>query len=553
MADDKKKSRDLLDQFNMMEDQRRPVDIDCQKISKYIVPFRGYWPTQGVNATQGEHRGDQRIDPAATYALRVMAAGQKSGMASSSAPWVRIELEDETRMNAPGAKSWLTETERRLYSALARSPFYQAIYNFYIELDAFGTAAVYQDMDNFNNLFFSTLTFGEYCIAVNEFNRVDTLFRRVPRPARAVVMQFGKDKVSPALKRMAEVTPYETVQLLHICRPRKDRDITKIDNTQFPFESTYMELDYQNKILQEKGYRDFPFHVGRYDDAGDELYGRGPGHDALPDVLQLQDETISKTKIIHRISEEPVQGTAETVLNADTGPGGKSITDGTAKLEPVFSRLPDPGPILLDLQELKQSIRSAFHNEVFVLDTAMDRKVYTATQILEMKAEKLQQLGPVTERNQWEFYDPLTARSLGLMWDSGQLPQLPESLVGQPYKMTYISTLARAQRAAGKSSLRDVAAFFGELSSVSQNTLDLINMDRLGSEYIRISDVPADLENDAGTVEQIRTIRAQEAAKAQALAQAAEGADVAKNLSETNTQGSNALTGIIDQFAGGAR
>ena len=553
MADDKIKAREAIDKLGMLEDQRREVDNDCIKISQYIISSRGWWPKQSVNTEQGEHRGDQRVDPTGTQALRVMAAGQKSGMASSSSPWVRVELEDERKMGQPGASEWLSESERRLYSALARSPFYQAIYDFYIELDAFGTAAIYQDMDKFSNLYFKTLTFGEYCISVNEFDRVDTLYRRVPMAARAAAMMFPKGKLSPELTRMADKTPFETVQILHYCQPKKDRDMGKIDNTQFPYESVYLELNHQNNILQTKGFLDFPFHVGRADNSGVDVYGRGAGHDALPDVLQLQDETISKTKIIHRLSDEPVQGTAETVLNSDTGPGGQSITDGTSKLEPVYARLPDVGPILNDLAELKQNIRSAFFNDVFVMDTATDRKVYTATQTLEIKAEKLQQLGPVTERNQWEVYDPLIERSLGLMWDKGQLPPLPDALKGQAYKMTYISVLARAQRASGKASLREVSGFLGELGAVKPDILDLVNWDKVGSEYIRISDVPNDIENDSDVVQQTRETRAAQQAKQQQIAEAAAGSEVAKNLSETDTQGPNALTDIRDQAGAAAQ
>lgn len=549
MSDERKEARDLIDELGMLEDIRQNTDMINQDVSKYVLPGHGWWPSDSVNTVRGERRADDRLDGTATFAARVMAAGQQGGMASPTSPWFRLALEDDSLMERPGAKWWLTEVENRMYAAYARSRFYQAIHQFYLELDCFGTGALFQDIDKLGNLQFQSLTFGEYCLAVNESGMVDTMFRRVPLTARALVRWFGRGKCSDAAVRMAEENPFDDVEILHVVRPRHDLDPRKIDNRNMPFESVYLEMQHQNKILRKSGYVTFPFHVARYNETGGEPYGRGPGHDALPSVKELMDMQISLAMMVHRISDEPTQTDAQTANNIDTSPGAVNV--GQGKLEPVFSRLPDPTPLMRHIAEKKMEIREFFHNGVFLLDAQAMGKNPTATEVMQRKAEMLLQLGPSTERQQAELYDPCIDRTFQLLWAAGRLPPVPESLSEVPYKVTYVSTLARAQRAAGKSAIRDAVQFVMELAPAAQEVLDNLNIDETVKEYIELSDVSSNILTESDQRQAIREGR-QKAAQAQQAQQAAmDLAGAAKDLGGIKTNERNGATDLLRAMGGG--
>ena len=57
-------------------------------------------------------------------------------------------------------------------------------------------------------------------------------------------------------------------------------------------------------ILEEGGYRKFPFGISRYMTAPNEVYARGPAHDALADILTLQAMARTTLRYITAITEE---------------------------------------------------------------------------------------------------------------------------------------------------------------------------------------------------------------------------------------------------------
>ena len=53
-----------------------------------------------------------------------------------------------------------------------------------------------------------------------------------------------------------------------------------------PFQSVYMEYE-TGHIISIGGFREFPYVVPRYLKASNEIYGRSPGMNSLPDVKVL--------------------------------------------------------------------------------------------------------------------------------------------------------------------------------------------------------------------------------------------------------------------------
>ena len=203
-----------------------------------------------------------------------------------------------------------------------------------------------------------------------------------------------------------------------------------------------------------------------------------------------------------------------------------------------------------EIVEKKLEIREFFHNGVFLLDAQAMGKNPTATEIMQRKAEMLLQLGPSTERQQAELYDPCIDRTFQLLWSAGKLPPVPESLSEVPYKVTYVSTLARAQRSAGKSAIRDSVGFVVELARAQQDVMDNLNLDATVKEYVELSDVPSNILTESDQRQKIRAARAQAAQAQQQQETALMAAGAAKDLAGVKTDERNGVTDLMQAMGG---
>ena len=80
--------------------------------------------------------------------------------------------------------------------------------------------------------------------------------------------------------------PFDDVELVHIVRPRSIFNPKKLDKQNMPFQSVYMEYE-TGHIISIGGFRELPYVVPRYLKASNEIYGRSPAMNSLPDVKVL--------------------------------------------------------------------------------------------------------------------------------------------------------------------------------------------------------------------------------------------------------------------------
>jgi len=187
-----------------------------------------------------------------------------------------------------------------------------------------------------------------------------------------------------------------------------------------------------------------------------------------------------------------------------------------------------------------------------------DRRQMTATEVAERHEEKLVLLGPVLQRLNTEFLDPMIEDTFLIALEEGLLPEAPEALRGVDIKVKYVSLLAQAQEATAAASMERTFGFAGNLVGVAPDILDNFDMDEAVREYAEILGGSPKILRERQDRDAIRQQRAQaqqqaaQAEQAMMAAQAgAQGAQAAKLLSETDTTNPNALTQLLN--AGGGR
>jgi hypothetical protein len=548
--------------WKRLEDDRSSWRTHWIEISDYLIPRRGRYLLESQNS-KGRKRNTKIVDNTGGQALRTLSAGMMSGMTSPARPWFRLQTPEPDMMQMQGVKDWLGQCERIIRNILTRSNFYNTASTIYTELGAFGTGALYRRRHPTDIVSFRPFTAGEYVIAENEYGEVDTLGREFTMSVSQIVEQFVIDKrtgtedwsnVSKAVKRLWTQKNYdERIEVIHLIQPRRmeERDLTRpLDPKNKAFMDVYMEKGADgDKLLQEGGFDRFPAYCPRWDVLGGDVYGVSPGMEHLGDIKQLQHEQRRKAQAIDKMVNPPMVGSVSLKGKPSTVlPGGTTYVDpqqGTQGFQPAYLVQPRINEMMMDIQEVQSRIQRGFYADLFAMMINSDRRMMTATEVAERHEEKLVLLGPVLQRLNTEFLDPLIEDVFMFALEAGMLPPPPPVLQGVELEVKYISLLAQAQEAVAAASIERTFSFAGNLTAVFPDIVDNLNADEAIRSYGEIIGTSPEIMRDAEEVALLRQQRAEAQQAEQQMMQLQQGAQAAKVLSEADTQNPNALTALL--------
>lgn len=569
MADlnDKAKRSDLLARWKGLKDDRRTWDPHWQEIADYILPRRGRWAERDGDRKSGKKRRDRIIDGTAGRALRTLASGMHSGLTSPSRPWFRLGMEDQAAERDRAVKAWLASVERIMYQAFARSNFYSSVHSAYYELGAFGTTAILEletdprstDQPPFR---FHPLTVGTYWIEADEDGRVDTFYRQYWMTARNMVARWGEDKVSREAAQNAKDNPYKTHEVLLTVCPRGETQgaghragSRLVGNQDMPWEATYLEVNggsgtMGSELLEVSGFNEMPLLCPRWTVTAEEVYGRGPGMEALADTKMLQAQRTTGLRAIQKMVDPPLRVPANYKGRISLLPGAINHVDTVMQKDgvgPMYDLRFDVGAAAADIAQTRMAVRESFYNDLFLM--ILENPNMTATEVLERKQEKMFLLGPIIERQQNELLDPLVDRTFAMLHRAGAIPEAPPPIQGQPLRVEYVSVLAQAQKMTATAGIDRVVAFAGQLEALRPGAMDMVDTDFAIETYADLLGVPPELIRGSEAATEIRKARVEQQQAQQQAQDAQAAASTAKTLSETSLGGGSAL----DRMLGGER
>ena len=553
--------------YKKLEDDRSSWRSHWIEISDYVLPRRGRYLIESQNS-KGRKRNSKIIDNTAGQALNTLSAGMMSGLTSPARPWFRLQTRDDALMDAPGVKQWLGQVEMELRKVLASSNFYNAAATVYNELGGFGTAALLRRPHPDRIVHYRPFTAGEYVIAENEYGEVDTIGRHFTMSVAQIVEQFiidkttmkaDSDKASKQVKQLWERHAYdEMIEIIHVIQPRRKSDIdpARRDGKNRKYADLYMELGADRDVfLREDGFNRFPAFVPRWNLMGGDVWGTSPAMESLGDVKQLQHQQRRKAQALDKIVNPPMvaatslRGKPTTVL-----PGGTTYVDvssgsGFAPAYQINLRLNE---LQQDIMEVQERIQRGFYADLFAMMINSDRRNITATEVVERHEEKLVLLGPVLQRLNTEFLDPMIEDAFIMCMERGILPPPPDALMEADIDVKYVSLLAQAQEAVAAQAIERTFAFAGNLAAVVPDIMDNLDTDASLRQYSEILGNGPDVMRPKEAVEQLRKQRAEAQQQAAAMEQQAmqaqtanQGAQAAKVLSEADTTNPNALTSLL--------
>lgn len=561
-----------------LEQERATFLPQWRDLNDYILPFRARFTTSDTN--RGDRRNLKIIDPTATLALRTAQSGMMAGATSPARPWFRLTTADKDLSEVYNVKEWLHIVAQRIAAMFLKSNLYNVLPNLYGDLLTFATAAMFVEKDVDDILRFTSIPIGEYCIAKDKRGKINTFQRTFRMTVDQLVEQYVErdpmtnkiiswDNVSDTVKELYMTGNIQQwVDVCHMILPNPDYNPKMLQSKYKKFlsvtyeigsgssaKSNYMTLE-DEKYLSEKGFDYFPVLCPRWSVTGSDVYGTScPGMIAIGDIKQLQTGEKRGMQAIEKMINPAMVGPPELQnITKNLLPGGVTYLSEQAdrKFRPAHEINLRVDHLENKQEQVRQRIRKAFFEDLFLMLANDTRSGVTAREIEERHQEKFLAVGPVLEQLNEDVLDDLIDIAFSAMLEAGEIPEPPEELQGKDLKIEYISPMAQAQKSLAIEGIERLAQFAGNLAAAQPSVLDKLDLDQFIDEYSDSVGTSPKLVRSDEMVAQMR--QAQADAQRQQMQQEAmaQGAMTAKNLSQTNLDQDSALKRLLDQAKAGA-
>ncbi len=511
---------------------------------------------------------DKLVDATGILAMRTLAAGLQGGMTSPARPWFQLSLEDSDLARHAPVKEWLAQVTKRMTKLFNGSNFYHAVHTLYGELGTFGTAFMLELADFEHGFRFVPFCAGEYCLDTNERQKVDVVFRRFRMSTRQIVQRFGREQLPVHLQSKRLEHLGHTV--VHAIYPRAERDMQNASAKHMPFASEYWLEGHGasrkslggGHMLSQSGFMEFPGFGVRWHVAGNDVYGRSPAMDVLPDCRMLQQMGITMLKAIHKSVDPPTAVSASLkAVGLDLTPGGVNYVEtmpgqNPQAATPILDVRPDIQSARLAMQDVQKQIQQGLYNDLFRLLLDNKQSHVTAKEVAAREEEKLILLGPALERLHAELFIPLIERTFQLMLRHDMVPPMPLEFAGQKVKVEFVSLLAQAQKMVSTSSVDRLVSFVQSLAPLKPEVADMLHADKAVEEYAEYLGVsPAVLHSEHERTQARKQRQEAEAARLQQEAQLEQQkqsleslqgfAKLAEDLSNISLEENNVITALL--------
>ena len=486
---------EILEEYEDMKQTRSNWERMWQEIAEYMIPQRADFT---VKQSSGEQRREKIYEGTAVRALERSAAGLHNTLTSSAVPWFHLKVQRALQEDRD-VQLWIEEAERRLYDVFASpdSNFHPALHEFYLDLVGFGTGILYVVDEPGMGPRYRSYFLGQCFLMQDNLSRVDGVLRVYEHSARQLVQEYGEEGVPESvLRSYNSKDENKKFECLHCVKKRRNHDVNAVGNLNMPWMSVYILMD-QKHVLRESGFEEFPYIVSRWSRNSEELYGRGPGTSALPDVKMINLMEKVGLKALQKMVDPPLLVPDDGFLNpVRTQPGGLNYYRAGLGRDDRIIPLQTGGRLDLNdakIGQVRESINKTFFLDLLELPgpTAADGDVmrFSATEINARQRDRLSVLGPIVSRQEVEFLAPMVMRTLGVMESNGMLSPAPPALMNADFRVEYANPVSISMRTGELNSIAQLIQFLLPIAQIDPSVVQRFNTGRiaeLGAEILKV-------------------------------------------------------------------
>ena len=497
------------------------------------------------------YREYKRYDATAMNGNERLAASIVGTMTPQTLDW--FDLTMPMPMGVPRSQAldmWFRTVQQRMHDTMNQSNFASELEEVFLDIGAFGTGCLFiQEKDPgpdqvFGGLEFQSWPIQDYYIAEGADGMVNRIHRVAQFPIRQVAERYGTEKFTEKMKKWLEETPMKKVSVLQAIWEPLPKEKIHPELEKFPVASVVMvnHTTQDRSIIQMGGFNEFPTAVGRWRKVSGEVYGRGPGMTALPDIQVLNHADKLGLEAWANQILPPLAVLHEGVLGK---PDLRPRRINTVQQEGAISFLTIPQNVNADLvrrQEKQASIREIFFMDQIQFIPERGKTPASATEIQARMNIMLQILGPTLHRIEHEILQPTINRVFQIMNRTGQFPEPPPELEqlaqanGGRINIQFIGPIARARKSAEAAS---VDAFLNRVIGFGQampEMIDFLNPEEIARLAAKVENVPQTLLRSPQQLEELAQQRQAEQAQVQEL----QRAQLAQMDAQTANQASQA-------------
>ncbi len=523
------------------------IKPDLQELSEYFAPRMSRFLVSDIN--KPIKKSKKILDSITLTAVKNFASGMQSGATSAATRWFKAQMKKKELNQIPEVKQWCSDQEELTRRILAGSNFYQLMLGVYKQLGSYGFSCLSMESDYDTVVNFKLLPIGSFRYGKDHRSEIDTLCRHFKESAKNIVEKYGYEKCSDEVKSAYDNNSDAYFELCYFVERNKeykpDSPLSKFKR----FKAVTYEIG-KKTFLEDKGFERFPFAVFEAEVNGEDNYPSNcPGIEALPDARQLMAQVKEYSKAIKKLVSPLYKGPASLLKE-------KGLTDAPGHIIPEddqgrgISTVYEVNPRVLELKqsndEIKEVIKEHFYNDLFAVILNTAERGRTATEVNEIKEEKMVLLSPLLDQVHkalrtildWIFYECIK---------TGIMPQPPEEIMAEEMETEFISALALAQKVKGISSIERFTTFTTNLAQAIDPTLVYkINGDQIIDDYAEIANInPAHViptEDVNKRREQIAKQQAEQQAQQQTLQTLQQGSEMIKNMGGVDSVGGDLMT-----------
>jgi hypothetical protein len=523
-----------------LEDNRKRYDDVWKEAARYINPNMADWEDD----PQGNRRPDDTVhiyDNTVIKASQTLTDGLQGYSFARNQAWFKSALEDHYELDRDES-AWLQEAERRMYSQLQRSNFYDEGRVFVKCCADFGTAVMLRIDDVARGMPVYKTQHLKWCVVdENEFGEVDVLFRDFWINAYQAASRFGPENLPQNIRDAHENQNMRLFRFTQVILPpdRYDLDIGR-KNGMSCYSVFWADCE-RDRAIEDGWYPLKPFFCWRWSRNLDgDVWGvDSPGMVQLPNVKQLNLMRRDRTVISQTQANPPLKASEGLEGKINLRPRGINYLRPGQDFTPALTH-GALEPFDSDIALLQRTVNEAYFTDLFLILSQNIERKKTATEVAGIQGEKAALMSAFYGRLTAEFLEPVLEDLFALELTAGRIRPPPESL-GSRLRFDMVSPLAQMQEryltmGASQQAIAEIAA----LAQFEPAVLDNVDLDQYVRNIADAYGMDKKIVVDMAAVQRIRQARAQQQAQIQQFAmqieQAKAGADILGKLPEGAVQ-----------------
>lgn len=529
----------LIRRLGEARNNRATWDNTFQQIAERVLPQMADFTSE---RSDGARRTEIMFDSTAALAATKAVAALSAFIWPSNQRYQKLTTSDKALNKVHRVKVYLDALTDTVFEARysPRAAFEAQMGESALQFMVFGTGLMFVDDDvRRRALRYRALHLGRSWIMENAGGQVDTVFRCWKMTLRQIQAKWP-GRLPPKLAEQLPKKPDELVEVAHVVQPREDYDPGMPGGLGKPWASCYF-IPSEKHVIDENGFRAWPFATMRYMAAPGEVYGRSPAWLALPNIRVLNTQKRTSLAVAQKLADPPLLAHEDGILGAfSQAPGHVNYGGLSATGEQLVKPLVSGGKLEITLEMMdkeREIIASAFLLDVFRV--LVENPQMTATQALELLNERAILMAPIGGRIESEGLAPLTEREIDLLEAAGQLPEMPPELIeaGGEYRFEWTSPMRRAMRSSDAIAITRTLEAVLPLAETDPSVLDPFDLEAASREIAEINGVPAKVMRSPEAVQAMREGRQQQQELTAAIEAAPAVSAAAANLAKLQASG----------------